>query len=118
LKSWILDGLEESLQGSLRNGHLHTDAHNPRSPEARRIMVMAETQMIARVCSIHQALARPTDPPGLRRLRFPFFKPTCQRAMQGQLHLRQPNSAGCRDESPPPGSPDVNLVVGREDVAQ
>ena len=41
LKDLILVGLEESLQGSLRNGHLHT--YDPRSRVApiTRIMVMA-----------------------------------------------------------------------------
>ena len=36
---------------------------------------MAETQRSPEFCSTCQALARSTDPPGLRRLRFPFFKP-------------------------------------------
>jgi len=42
LKSWILVGLEESLQGLLRNGHLHTLTNIDRSTLA---MVMAETQL-------------------------------------------------------------------------
>ena len=36
-------------------------------------MVMAETQKSPEICSILETLARPSDPPGLRRLRFPFF---------------------------------------------
>jgi hypothetical protein len=36
LKSWILDGLEGSLQGSLRNGHLHTRCTQPRVPPSLR----------------------------------------------------------------------------------
>jgi hypothetical protein len=46
LKVWILVGLEESLQGFLRNGHLHTLTHTDFSAY---VMVMAETQNIARV---------------------------------------------------------------------
>ena len=42
LKSWILVGLEESLQGLLRNGHLHTLT---RTDCSARVMVMAETQL-------------------------------------------------------------------------
>ncbi|HRD78571.1 MAG TPA: hypothetical protein PK264_21970, partial [Hyphomicrobiaceae bacterium] len=44
LKVEFWHGLEESLQGSLCNGHLHTDALTRALLPEVRIMVMAETQ--------------------------------------------------------------------------
>jgi hypothetical protein len=79
LKVWILVGLEGSLQGILRNGHLHT-CRAPTGEPARRDMVMALKRRFARVSCDPARPEGPRDPPGLRRLRFPSFKTTCQRA--------------------------------------
>jgi hypothetical protein len=58
---------------SLRNGHLHTRRMQPGLPRIVYALVMAETQRSPESVSIRKTRARLLDPPGLRRLRFPFF---------------------------------------------
>ena len=70
--------MEESLQGSLRNGHLHTLAHPPVARTARH-----GDGLKRRICQSLCDLGCPKATlrsAKTRRLRFPFFKTTCQRA--------------------------------------
>jgi hypothetical protein len=103
---------------SLRNGHLHTKRLPPGLPRTGRAMVMAETQKSPE--SVRPAIH-------LRGPRVRQDSAACVSLSSNRLvkehskdnfTLRRPCSAGYRDDSPPPGSPDVNLVVGRENVAQ
>ena len=78
LKSLILVWLGGFSKESLRNGHLHTTAPPLRSPQARRHgdgLKRRIRQSVASTNRFARALPRSrwAGPPGLRRLRFPFF---------------------------------------------
>jgi hypothetical protein len=106
LKSWILDGLEGSLQGLLRNGHLHKTrlAGCP----AGRIMVMVETQFSPESRDPRQPIRVRWIREGLRRLRFPSFYSLFKERPTTTPHDR-PSEDDFLTTMPRPEDPDLNL---------
>ena len=122
LKSLILVWLGGFSKESLRNGHLHTTAPQPKSPRARRHGDGLKRRDRQSSASTVLPLARSTGPPGLRRLRFPFFYSVVKeqgltvsdpRTMAG---LRRPRREEERDLVP--GYPDTLPRVKQEIAAR
>ena len=89
LKVWILVGLEESLQGLLRNGHLHTLTHTDCSA---CVMVMAETQLSPESVLDHEPIFQSSGSARTPPSAFPFLQNHLSKSKTATKTAHRPQS--------------------------